>query len=127
MTSETMTDIIIDPTEPMTNDQRMLMIGQQYNRLVYEASLDAGRMTYFLRAGPVIKIGYCTGSIFKRMKNLQTGSPFEIELLAWVPGGAETEQKYHRKFAHARFRGEWFHPDPELLDLIDAINSGRVQ
>lgn len=127
MTSETMTDIIIDPTEPMTSDQRRLMIGQQYNRLVRDASLAAGRMTYFMRAGPFIKIGYCSISTQRRLEELQTGCPFEIELLAWLPGGAETEQKYHRKFAHARFRGEWFHLDPELLDLIDGINSGRVQ
>ena len=67
--------------------------------------------------GGAIKIGR-TKNICARLKELQTASPIELVLLAYQPGSGREELYYHHCFAHARLRGEWFRPVPELLACI---------
>ena len=38
-----------------------------------------------------------------------------------IDGGREAEWVLHRRFAHARIRGEWFRPVPELFEYIASI------
>lgn len=68
--------------------------------------------------GGPIKIGHSKVSVHERLAALQTGSPYLLELLLTIQGGIRHEKDLHRRFAHARSHGEWFHPCPELLAYI---------
>lgn len=74
---------------------------------------------YFIQAKETgrIKIGYAK-DVNKRLKNLQTSSADQLDLLAYVKGGRNLEKLLHEKFASCRTRGEWFIAKPELLDFI---------
>lgn len=63
--------------------------------------------------GP-IKIGR-TNSVPDRIREMQTGHPYELVPLLVVPGGAEVEHAMHQRFARHRTLGEWFLPHPDLL------------
>lgn len=62
---------------------------------------------YFVRAGGSVKIG-CAGDVQKRMRELQTGNPYTLELLLTLPGSQEEEFTLHQQFAADLIRGEWF-------------------
>jgi len=89
---------------------------------------------YELREGGAIKIGYAKTNIENRINQMQTGNPSYLELRGvMVPGTKRDEAKLHRQFRHSRiriggrgrkritFRGEWFEPTPELMELIDSL------
>ena len=78
-------------------------------------------VVYFLKAGPFIKIGKATYSPALRVRELQTGCPYPIEVLNFVPGDIAMERKFHKRFAHCRAHGEWFHASASLLSFIDAL------
>ena len=67
-----------------------------------------------------IKIG-TSKKVRSRMKNVARETKRSIVVMATVDGDREVEQSLHRRFRHARIRGEWFRPVPELLDYIDSI------
>lgn len=64
----------------------------------------ASPWTYFIEGGPFIKIGSAISPL-KRLKELQTGNPYTLRLLAVI---ADDERWLHWKFSHLRARGEWF-------------------
>jgi len=75
---------------------------------------------YFIQAcggDNLIKIGVSRAPA-TRFSSLLTASPVELELLLVMPGTRRQEQDLHRRFAHARVRGEWFRPIQPLLDYI---------
>jgi hypothetical protein len=84
-------------------------------------------MIYFIQCldstgvlGPV-KIGLTGNSdqaLRKRVKDLQTGSPHPLRVLAVLRGGLRTESLLHSRFRESRVRGEWFALDPGLISLI---------
>lgn len=53
-----------------------------------------------------------------RLLRLQTGSPVSLQLLAVMPGDADTEAALHRRFAGRRMKGEWFRRNEEIDELI---------
>ena len=70
---------------------------------------------YFIREKrtmPAVKVGYTT-SPGRRIQDLQTASPYSLELFA-VFGPFENkdahylERQLHYAFRHARLQGEWF-------------------
>lgn len=67
-----------------------------------------------------IKIGLAS-NVGLRLKNIRVCSPYEIALLATIDGDRETEHSTQKRFEHARIRGEWFRPAPELLEYIEAL------
>lgn len=77
---------------------------------------------YFLRpvgfAGP-IKIGTSTNPL-SRIKVHQPSSPFELELVALVPGGPRYERWLHKQMAPWRRHHEWFDINPGLQAYLDA-------
>lgn len=77
---------------------------------------------YFIQGEPgtLIKIGV-SYSAESRMRDLQSGSPVALRILATMPGFAKDEGELHRRFAEHRAHGEWFRPAPELLALIDSL------
>jgi Meiotically Up-regulated Gene 113 (MUG113) protein len=72
--------------------------------------------------GPV-KIGF-SAEPGLRLRSLQTGYPFKLEILAQCPGGEETEQRVHKLFQKEKLRGEWFKRSPRIRTFIDMISCG---
>ena len=79
---------------------------------------------YFFTDGKFIKIGFTSDSLDKRLKQLNTGSTFQLYSLGYIEGTLEKERELHVKFAkmRVRFNGEWFEPKPELLNYINTYN-----
>ncbi len=86
-------------------------------------------MIYFLQAEIIgrIKIGYTSkAKADKRLHNLKCGSPVELKLLTWTGGDRQKEQELHQRFAHARVRGEWFDPVPELVRYVARLQGKKI-
>lgn len=78
--------------------------------------------TYFIQAenGGPIKIGYTSkDNPEDRLRDLQTGNPNQLRLVAAIPSNIERD--LHRKFSHIRIKGEWFESTDELLSFIDSL------
>jgi hypothetical protein len=75
---------------------------------------------YFIQAksGGPIKIG-CARSLKCRLRQLQVGNPAKLQILASVPGTIADERAIQKRFSDSRAHLEWFHPTPELLQLIE--------
>jgi hypothetical protein len=88
------------------------------------SSLRGVPLVYFVAAkGGPVKIGSTT-NIASRITRLQTAVPKPLELLALIPGGADTEAALHEQFKDACLKGEWFRRTPELNALIRANRHG---
>ena len=73
---------------------------------------------YFIQSGSgAVKIG-CSSHPESRLRELRSGNPERLSLLAVIPGGQSREQELHRQFAADRVAGEWFDPSPSLMALI---------
>lgn len=81
---------------------------------------------YFVQAGGLgrpIKIGY-SGTIFKRITEIQVGCPDDVEVLLTYPGTKTDELALHQQFASDWLRGEWFMPSEDLLTYIEDSQKG---
>lgn len=67
-----------------------------------------------------IKIGF-TQDVGARVKDLAAATPHKLTTLVTIEGDHQVERAIHRRFSHARIRGEWFRPVPELLAYIAEI------
>jgi hypothetical protein len=78
---------------------------------------------YFIQVVPdgPIKIGSALDPP-SRLKELQTGSPHWLDLLA--VSTKFTEREYHERFAEHCIRGEWYRPVPSILERV-RIEGGR--
>jgi hypothetical protein len=65
-----------------------------------------GSTTYAIWDGCALKIGKCAGHPQVRLRELQTGNPRRLQLLAWTV--ELTERDAHRKLSSERLRAEWF-------------------
>lgn len=77
---------------------------------------------YFIQQGGAegpVKIGHATDPV-KRLKMLQTGSPYPLALLATfgVDDMKGQERNLHQQFKHVRMAGEWFKWCEELQVCI---------
>ena len=83
---------------------------------------DADCYVYFIEAVGLsrIKIGLSVNPE-DRVKQLSTGSPTELKLIAKVPGDANKEKELHKKFEHLLFDKEWFHFTKELQEYINKL------
>lgn len=79
---------------------------------------------YFLQAENkgFIKIGF-TNNPYSRIESIRAMSPVSLDVLVIITGGKPLEQKLHQRFSHLRHHGEWFHPEPELLEYINGLES----
>ena len=76
---------------------------------------------YAIQAGPdgPVKIGVAKRPA-DRLKTLQTANPAELlPLAAWRILPFE-ERHIHQEYVHLHIRGEWFHPDPDLISFVEA-------
>jgi hypothetical protein len=64
------------------------------------------------------KIG-CSSNPSKRLKQIQTSSPFKVSLLKTVPGDFAEEKKWHKLFEWCKESGEWYNLVPEILEFIN--------
>jgi hypothetical protein len=69
-----------------------------------------------------IKIG-TTKNVNTRVSDMAVGTPHLLAVLALIDGNHEVEHALHQRFAHARIRGEWFRPVPELLEYIAKVKA----
>lgn len=69
------------------------------------------------------KIGYTTGSVKNRIKNLQTGCPYKIEVVYTYNSSYSKilETTLHNIYSHKKTHGEWFN-----LDLTDEVNFTKI-
>lgn len=77
-------------------------------------------MIYFIKGGGFVKIGYSKNPR-ARLKELQTGNPNKLKLLATMPGTYSTEATLHEMFKSQRAHGEWFHNNGKLTKCIHAL------
>lgn len=71
-----------------------------------------------------IKIGFAT-ELRKRLHGIQTSLPYEVVLLAQMPGNRRFERRLFRQFEEFRLRGEWFRRVEPLLRTIDLVKADR--
>lgn len=56
----------------------------------------------------------------KRLKSIQTGCPYKVNILSYYPDlDYKTEKDLHRRFRESRLRGEWFRINDEIRKLIE--------
>jgi hypothetical protein len=72
---------------------------------------------YFVAFDGFVKIGVAK-NVKKRVSQLQSGCPHQLDLIGVVEGDRETEAAYHKKFRKLRVSGEWFRLAPPLTDEI---------
>jgi hypothetical protein len=65
-------------------------------------------MIYVIHCDGYCKIGTTRNDPHLRLKQMQTGNPHELTLMAAIPGGEAVEVALHEEFANKRVRGEWF-------------------
>lgn len=75
---------------------------------------------YFIGAETVgaVKIGFSRRHPRGRLKELQTGCPIPLKILAYVEGGPEQELSLHRRFSSLKIHSEWFRLEGALLDMV---------
>jgi hypothetical protein len=80
-------------------------------------------MIYFIgnREQKVVKIGF-SNDVTKRIKALQTSSPYELEVFKVMEGNTANEQYFHILFKAERLKGEWFKLTDELFKYIEDID-----
>ena len=76
---------------------------------------------YFIQEGGngYIKIGQGDG--YKRMKSMQTGNPWRLDVVRQIDGSFQDEYVLHQIFYKDRInpRSEWFVGSEELMDFIN--------
>lgn len=98
-----------DGTKPHDNERRERRLAEQ------------DHFVYFVTAGPFLKIGKTSGAPDSRIKELQTGCPFPMQLVAHLPGGLRKERELHRKFDEYRAHGEWFRHEGRLAAFVQSL------
>lgn len=70
---------------------------------------------YYAKCRDFVKIGFTRGSPHERARELQTGCPEPIEIVAVEAGNAATERERHAQFAAHFVGGEWYRFDGALV------------
>lgn len=86
-------------------------------------------MIYFMQdSGSLnVKIGF-TASVGAeaRRRQLQTGNPSRLVVLATMSGTEQDEGRLHKQFDAHCVGGEWFRPAPEILSLIASVSATKA-
>lgn len=77
----------------------------------------ANTQVYFLRCGKYVKIGL-TKNVHRRVGQLQSANPRNLELLLAVRGNAAYETFLHAFYHKWRVRGEWFEFKPAIEQQV---------
>jgi hypothetical protein len=72
-----------------------------------------------------VKIGVASspdpGAVRVRVAELQTGNPYQLQLVHVIRGDCGSEHALHRRFKHIRVRSEWFRECDELIRFIESL------
>lgn len=74
-------------------------------------------MIYFLKANDKVKIGYADDPS-KRIPEIQTSNPFELEVFLIIDGNYDKESELHKRFQKHRTSGEWFELEEPIQSFI---------
>lgn len=72
-----------------------------------------------------VKIGRAK-SIARRLINIQSDCPVEVQLLAVLSTDPNDEERFHEMFAFERVRGEWFRASDRLLSYLDEARNAAA-
>lgn len=79
-------------------------------------------MIYVLKtvnAGPAYyKIGYTKKEIKNRIRALQTGCPYDLELVKTMRGSPDAEKILHAQLSKSRVNREWFYDNFEVRERL---------
>lgn len=80
------------------------------------AGLTGAKHLYLMQVGTTgpVKIGIAV-DVEKRRRQVQTGNPEPVRIVASLPHASDMEKVLHRRFARYRMQGEWFQPAPEIF------------
>ena len=78
-----------------------------------------GKVVYGIQdeGNGLIKIGKASDATARR-RQLQTGNPSRLRIVAWRTGYTTTESSIHRALASERVRGEWFLPSAKTINVL---------
>lgn len=77
-----------------------------------------------MQAGPAIKVGY-TADVQRRVKQLQTGQPYPIKVLGFLPDARQSDEaRWHQALRKWALRGEWFLDCAEIRYLVECVKAG---
>lgn len=99
---------------------------EQYGNVSEKFNVEKDGYVYFMQAGDYIKIGY-SATIHKRVKQLQTGCPYELKLLLALKGTLSTEKAFHKRFQEERYNNEWFNYSFRIREFIESQKSENLQ
>jgi hypothetical protein len=83
--------------------------------------LDDCIFTYVMKCESFLKIGRCN-HLLRRVKSVQVGSPFEVNLIGFIVG--DSERRTHVTLINngvRRVRGEWFEDTPRAREILWAV------
>jgi hypothetical protein len=69
-----------------------------------------------------VKIGHTKNDPTARLRELQTGSPFRLCIIATERGDVTLERRLHARFGQHRLHGEWFTLCGEIKEHIKELN-----
>ncbi len=75
---------------------------------------------YIIECGDYVKIGIAQNA-HSRMAALQTGNPYQLKLVADIPGGLALEMELHNDFVEYRTSGEWFHHSGAVKEFVESM------
>jgi hypothetical protein len=75
-------------------------------------------MIYFIRCGDFVKIGRAENPA-ERVKGLQTGNPYEVELLGVFDGNDSEERRLHAAFSPFHHKFEWFFLTKTIRSFVE--------
>ena len=90
---------------------------KEWNELKTKKGITDGFIYFIQSENDLIKIGW-TENIKKRINNLQTNSPFILNMLYFFKGTIEQEGNLHKKFEKYKHHNEWFQTNKEILTYI---------
>ena len=85
---------------------------------------------YILKAEgtDAVKIGFTSLDLSKRVRDLQTGCPHDLKLVASIEGTKGQESEIHETLRDYRIRGEWYDinglPVGRLVDGAARLSAG---
>ncbi len=83
-----------------------------------DAGAPVDALVYFASSDLFVKIGYTT-DLPRRLDKMRTATPYGIDLLGVLRGGATLERRLHAAFASLRHHREWFRLVDPLKAFID--------
>lgn len=120
--------------EPMSQEELDAYMSPALRTYNYWYAAGEREFVYFIRQEELagdhrpVKIGYAA-SPWKRRDELQTGSPFMLDIEHVILGTRDLERLFHQEFDARRTWGEWFGHGYEeaILAIADEISQRQVK